>query len=83
METIIIHSENQELLLKIKNYITGLKVNFDILNNSNQKIESFLLNENTNISIESLKQRIEKSELDYKKGNVLTQKEVIEISKNW
>jgi hypothetical protein len=85
METIIIQSENTELLSKIKNYITALKVNFEVLNTSNHKDnENYLVANNLQkFSNYDLIQRIEKSELDYKNGCVLTQSELIENSKNW
>lgn len=85
METIIIHSDNPELLSKIKNFITDLKVNFDVLKIANNKKETFSSQEEDfiNFTEEELKDRIKNSELDYQNKEYLSHEEVIELSKKW
>lgn len=85
METIIIHSDNPELLSKIKNFITDLKVNFDVLKIANNKKEKFSIQEEDfiNFTDVELKERIKNSELDYINKEYLSHKEVIELSKKW
>lgn len=85
METIIIRSDNPELLSKIKNFITDLKVNFDVLKLANNKKEKFSSQgeDFINFTEEELKDRIKNSELDYQNKEYLSHEEVIELSKKW